>query len=169
MQPSPGIGPRCRRIRVLVFVGVFRRRHDPGLSQAALCARAPRIAIEPASPALPGDHRQLVGAEGAPGGLDPQLLRIGASLPAAGGIGVALLFIFIALVFRPITSLESSGCRCPGGMRWWLGYSLQQESAAVTRTRAQRVARAERGERVDIRLRVTQCLRRLVMRRLKTP
>ena len=102
MQHSPGIGIAVVAIAFWVFVGVvsvagmiqdYRKRQ--------LALEPLRIAIEHGQQLSPEIIAKLVGREERQEELDPQLLRIGGIITSAAGIGVALLSIFIALVFPP--------------------------------------------------------------------
>jgi len=102
MQHSPGIGIAVVAIAFWVFIGVvsvagmiqdYRKRQ--------LALEPLRIAIEHGQQLSPEIIAKLVGREERQEELDPQLLRIGGIITSAAGIGVALLSIFIALVFPP--------------------------------------------------------------------
>jgi Domain of unknown function (DUF6249) len=102
MHHSPGVGIAVVAIAFWVFIGVvsvagmiqdYRKRQ--------LALEPLRIAIEHGQQLSPEIIAKLVGREERQEELDPQLLRIGGIITTASGIGVALLSIFIALVFPP--------------------------------------------------------------------
>ena len=102
MQHSPGIGIAVVAVAFWVFIGVvavagmiqdYRKRQ--------LALEPLRIAIEHGQQLSPEIIAKLVGREERQEELDPQLLRVGGIITSAAGVGVALLSIFIALVFPP--------------------------------------------------------------------
>lgn len=102
MQHSPGIGITIVAVAFWVFIGVvsvagmiqdYRKRQ--------LALEPLRIAIEHGQQLSPEIIAKLVGREERQEELDPQLLRVGGIITAASGVGVALLSIFVALVFPP--------------------------------------------------------------------
>jgi hypothetical protein len=60
-----------------------------------------RIAIEHGQQLSPEILERLVGREERHEELDPRLLEVGGIITCAAGVGVALLSIFVALVFPP--------------------------------------------------------------------
>jgi hypothetical protein len=60
-----------------------------------------RIAIEHGQQLTPEVIARLVGREERHEELDPRLLQVGGIITAASGVGVALLAIFVSLVFPP--------------------------------------------------------------------
>jgi hypothetical protein len=102
MQHSPGVGIMAVAIVFWVFVGVvsiagmiqdYRRRQ--------LALEPLRIAIEHGQQLSPEILAKLVGREERHEELDPRLLQVGGIITSAAGVGIALLSIFIALVFPP--------------------------------------------------------------------
>jgi hypothetical protein len=60
-----------------------------------------RIAIEHGQQLTPEIIAKLLGREDRHGGVDPRELQVGGIITCASGLGVALLAIFISLVFPP--------------------------------------------------------------------
>jgi hypothetical protein len=102
MQHSPGAGIAAVAIVFWIFVAVvsvagiiqdYRKRK--------LAIEPLRIAIEHGQQLSPEIIDRLVGRDDRHEELDPRLLQIGGIITCAAGVGIALLSIFIALVFPP--------------------------------------------------------------------
>jgi Domain of unknown function (DUF6249) len=99
---SPHLGITLVSIAFWVFIGVvavagmiqdYRKRQ--------LALEPLRTAIEHGQQLTPEILAKLLGREERDEALDPKLLRVGGIITCASGIGVALLAIFVALVFPP--------------------------------------------------------------------
>ena len=102
MQPTPGAGIAAVAIVFWIFIAVvsvagmiqdYRKRQ--------LALEPLRIAIEHGQQLSPEIIAKLLGRDERHEELDPNLLKVGGIITCASGIGVALLSIFIALVFPP--------------------------------------------------------------------
>src|ERR1700722_141627 len=102
MQPTPGASIAAVAIVFWIFIAVvsvagmiqdYRKRQ--------LALEPLRIAIEHGQQLSPEIIAKLLGREKRHKELDPNLLKVGGIITCASGIGVALLSIFIALVFPP--------------------------------------------------------------------
>jgi hypothetical protein len=102
MQHSPGAGIAVVAIVFWIFVAVvsvagmiqdYRKRK--------LALEPLRIAIEHGQQLTPEILARLLGRDERHEELDPKLLHLGGIITCAAGIGVALLSIFIALVYPP--------------------------------------------------------------------
>jgi hypothetical protein len=102
MPHSPGAGIAAVAIVFWIFVAVvsvagiiqdYRKRK--------LAIEPLRIAIEHGQQLSPEIIDRLVGRDDRQEELDPRLLQIGGIITCAAGVGIALLSIFIALVFPP--------------------------------------------------------------------
>ncbi len=100
MHPGPGI-----TVVAIVFwifiaaVSIAGMVQDYRKRQLAL--EPLRIAIEHGQQLTPEIITRLLGQEGRHEELDPRLLRIGGIITCAAGVGVALLALFVSLVFPP--------------------------------------------------------------------
>jgi hypothetical protein len=102
MQHTPGAGIAAVAIAFWVFIAIvsvagmiqdYRKRQ--------LALEPLRIAIEHGQQLSPEIIAKLLGRDERHEELDPNLLKVGGIITCASGIGVALLSIFIALVFPP--------------------------------------------------------------------
>ena len=102
MQHTPGAGIAAVAIVFWIFIAVvsvagmiqdYRKRQ--------LALEPLRIAIEHGQQLSPEIIAKLLGRDERHEELDPNLLMVGGIITCASGIGVALLSIFIALVFAP--------------------------------------------------------------------
>jgi Domain of unknown function (DUF6249) len=102
MHHSPGAGIAVVAIMFWVFIAVvsvagmiqdYRKRK--------LALEPLRIAIEHGQQLSPEILARLLGQDERHEELDPKLLHVGGIITCAAGIGVALLSIFIALVYPP--------------------------------------------------------------------
>jgi hypothetical protein len=102
MQHHPGAGIAAVAIAFWVFIAIvsvagmiqdYRKRQ--------LALEPLRIAIEHGQQLSPEIIAKLLGRDERHEELDPSLLKVGGIITCASGIGVALLSIFIALVFPP--------------------------------------------------------------------
>ena len=102
MHPTPGAGIAAVAIVFWIFIAVvsvagmiqdYRKRQ--------LALEPLRIAIEHGQQLSPEIIAKLLGRDERHEELDPNLLKVGGIITCAAGIGVALLSIFIALVFPP--------------------------------------------------------------------
>jgi len=102
MQYIPGAGIAAVGIAFWVFIAVvsvagmiqdYRKRQ--------LALEPLRIAIEHGQQLSPEIIAKLLGREERHEELDPNLLKVGGIITCASGFGVALLSIFIAMVYPP--------------------------------------------------------------------
>ena len=102
MQHHPGAGIAAVAIAFWVFiaiVSVASMIQDYRKRQLAL--EPLRIAIEHGQQLSPEIIAKLLGRDERHEELDPNLLKVGGIITCASGVGVALLSIFISLVFPP--------------------------------------------------------------------
>ena len=95
-----------------------------------------RIAIEHGQQLTPEMIARLLGKEERDEVVDPRLLRIGGIITCASGVGVALLSIFVALVFPPYHWMVLGGgilAVCVGIGLLWAASSLQRHSTSLPR------------------------------------
>jgi hypothetical protein len=100
MHPGPGIAVVA--VVFWVFIGavsIAGMIQDYRKRQLAL--EPLRVAIEHGQQLTPEIIARLVGREERHEELDPRLLQVGGIITCASGLGVALLSIFVALVFPP--------------------------------------------------------------------
>jgi hypothetical protein len=102
MQHTPGAGIAAVAIAFWIFIAVvsvagmiqdYRKRQ--------LALEPLRIAIEHGQQLSPEIIAKLLGRDEKHEELDPNLLKVGGIITCAAGVGVALLSIFIAMVFPP--------------------------------------------------------------------
>jgi hypothetical protein len=102
MQHHPGAGIAAVAIAFWVFIAIvsvagmiqdYRKRQ--------LALEPLRIAIEHGQQLSPEIIAKLLGRDERHEELDPNLLKVGGIITCASGVGVALLSIFISLVFPP--------------------------------------------------------------------
>jgi hypothetical protein len=100
MHPPPGIAVVAVFFWIFVAtVAIAGMVYDHRKRQLAL--EPLRIAIEHGQQLTPEIIARLVGREERHEELDPRLLQVGGIITAAAGVGVALLAIFVSLVFPP--------------------------------------------------------------------
>jgi hypothetical protein len=102
MQHTPGVGIAAVAIAFWVFIAIvsvagmiqdYRKRQ--------LALEPLRIAIEHGQQLSPEIIAKLLGRDERHEELDPNHLKVGGIITCASGVGVALLSIFVSLVFPP--------------------------------------------------------------------
>jgi hypothetical protein len=102
MQHTPGAGIAAVAIAFWIFIAIVS---VAGMIQdyykRQLALEPLRIAIEHGQQLSPEIFAKLLGRDERHEQLDPNDLKVGGIITCASGVGVALLSIFVALVFPP--------------------------------------------------------------------